>query len=225
MMLPGALGRARSICGAAPWLTRAPARRVRRSARRASRARPDAGGRHRGPSPCAPRRAARHGHRCNSSERGGAAPARARAPAPRPRARRAEAVHRIARAVRLTEYIQAVEAGMIPSHAPAGATAPPQPQFFEAAHGASTNHYARADGQARACPRRAHAAPARAGGCADGASGLGSATPFACVLLAPYLTPARSRARAQNLGNFLTDRNSSRVLAPPGGASSIVFGA
>jgi hypothetical protein len=31
--------------------------------------------------------------------------------------------------------------------------------------------------------------------------------------------------RAQNLGNFMTDRNSSRVLAPPGGASSIRFGA
>jgi SPIRAL1-like protein len=28
----------------------------------------------------------------------------------------------------------------------------------------------------------------------------------------------------QNVGNFMTDRNSSRVLAPPGGATSIVFG-
>lgn len=33
------------------------------------------------------------------------------------------------------------------------------------------------------------------------------------------------RADGQNLGNFMTDRNSSRVLAPPGGASSIRFGA
>jgi SPIRAL1-like protein len=28
----------------------------------------------------------------------------------------------------------------------------------------------------------------------------------------------------KNVGNFMTDRNSSRVLAPPGGASSISFG-
>lgn len=28
----------------------------------------------------------------------------------------------------------------------------------------------------------------------------------------------------QNVGNFLTDRNSSRVLAPPGGNSSVTFG-
>eukprot|EP00878_Enallax_costatus_P001279 GHUV01001423.1.p1 GENE.GHUV01001423.1~~GHUV01001423.1.p1 ORF type:complete len:201 (+),score=61.65 GHUV01001423.1:186-788(+) len=33
-----------------------------------------------------------------------------------------------------------------------------------------------------------------------------------------------SRPEGQNVGNFLTDRNSSRVLAPPGGGSSIVFG-
>ena len=39
------------------------------------------------------------------------------------------------------------------------------------------------------------------------------------------LTRVPARVRVQNLGNFLTDRNSSRVLAPPGGASSIVFGA
>lgn len=32
------------------------------------------------------------------------------------------------------------------------------------------------------------------------------------------------RPEGQNVGNFLTDRNSSRVLAPPGGGSSIVFG-
>jgi len=34
-----------------------------------------------------------------------------------------------------------------------------------------------------------------------------------------YVRPA-----GQNVGNFLTDRNSSRVLAPPGGGSQIVFG-
>eukprot|EP00200_Dunaliella_tertiolecta_P001851 CAMPEP_0202349042 /NCGR_PEP_ID=MMETSP1126-20121109/6700_1 /ASSEMBLY_ACC=CAM_ASM_000457 /TAXON_ID=3047 /ORGANISM="Dunaliella tertiolecta, Strain CCMP1320" /LENGTH=195 /DNA_ID=CAMNT_0048940789 /DNA_START=20 /DNA_END=607 /DNA_ORIENTATION=+ len=33
-----------------------------------------------------------------------------------------------------------------------------------------------------------------------------------------------SRPAGQNVGNFLTDRNSSRVLAPPGGASQITFG-
>jgi SPIRAL1-like protein len=33
-----------------------------------------------------------------------------------------------------------------------------------------------------------------------------------------------SRAEGQNVGNFLTDRPSSRVLAAPGGQSSIVFG-
>lgn len=33
-----------------------------------------------------------------------------------------------------------------------------------------------------------------------------------------------SRAQGQNVGNFLTDKPSSRVLAPPGGGSSIVFG-
>ena len=32
------------------------------------------------------------------------------------------------------------------------------------------------------------------------------------------------RSEGQNVGNFLTDRNSSRVLAPPGGASQISFG-
>lgn len=32
------------------------------------------------------------------------------------------------------------------------------------------------------------------------------------------------RAEGQNVGNFLTERNSSRVLAPPGGASQICFG-
>lgn len=33
-----------------------------------------------------------------------------------------------------------------------------------------------------------------------------------------------TRPEGQNVGNFLTDRNSSRVLAPPGGGSSITFG-
>jgi hypothetical protein len=33
-----------------------------------------------------------------------------------------------------------------------------------------------------------------------------------------------TRPEGQNVGNFLSDRNSSRVLAPPGGGSSIVFG-
>uniref|UniRef100_A0A7R9V5W1 SAP domain-containing protein n=1 Tax=Chlamydomonas euryale TaxID=1486919 RepID=A0A7R9V5W1_9CHLO len=33
-----------------------------------------------------------------------------------------------------------------------------------------------------------------------------------------------SRPGGQNVGNFLTDRASSRVLAPPGGGSQIVFG-
>ncbi|KAI7845194.1 hypothetical protein COHA_001238 [Chlorella ohadii] len=33
-----------------------------------------------------------------------------------------------------------------------------------------------------------------------------------------------SRPQGQNVGNFITDKPSSRVLAPPGGGSSIVFG-
>jgi len=33
-----------------------------------------------------------------------------------------------------------------------------------------------------------------------------------------------SRPGGQNVGNFLTERNSSRVLAAPGGVSQIVFG-
>ena len=33
-----------------------------------------------------------------------------------------------------------------------------------------------------------------------------------------------SRPDSQNVGNFLTDRPSSRVLAPPGGGSQISFG-
>lgn len=32
------------------------------------------------------------------------------------------------------------------------------------------------------------------------------------------------RSEGQNVGNFLTDRTSSRVLAPPGGRSNITFG-
>ncbi len=32
------------------------------------------------------------------------------------------------------------------------------------------------------------------------------------------------RSEGQNVGNFLTDRNSSRVMAPPGGRSNITFG-
>lgn len=32
------------------------------------------------------------------------------------------------------------------------------------------------------------------------------------------------RAEGQNVGNFMTDRPSSRVLAPPGGGSQISFG-
>lgn len=33
-----------------------------------------------------------------------------------------------------------------------------------------------------------------------------------------------ARPAGQNVGNFMTDRSSSRVLAPPGGRSQIVFG-
>jgi SPIRAL1-like protein len=33
-----------------------------------------------------------------------------------------------------------------------------------------------------------------------------------------------ARPDSQNVGNFMTDRNTSRVLKPPGGGSSIVFG-
>ena len=32
------------------------------------------------------------------------------------------------------------------------------------------------------------------------------------------------RPKGQNVGNFLTDRNSSKVLAPPGGASTFSLG-
>ena len=77
------------------------------------------------------------------------APALALAPAAARCAHRADAALLHRRVVRLNEYIQAVNAGAIPSYAPEGATAPPQPQYFESAHGPSTNNYARADGQAR----------------------------------------------------------------------------
>jgi protein SPIRAL1 and related proteins len=33
-----------------------------------------------------------------------------------------------------------------------------------------------------------------------------------------------SRPGGQNVGNFITDKPSSRVLAPPGGGSKIMFG-
>ena len=33
-----------------------------------------------------------------------------------------------------------------------------------------------------------------------------------------------SRPSGQNVGNFMTERSSSRVLNPPGGVSSITFG-
>ena len=35
---------------------------------------------------------------------------------------------------------------------------------------------------------------------------------------------AYARPDGQNVGNFITDRSSSRVLAPPGGGSQITFG-
>ena len=34
-----------------------------------------------------------------------------------------------------------------------------------------------------------------------------------------------ARSESQNVGNFMTNRNTSHVTQPPGGASSIVFGA
>lgn len=49
----------------------------------------------------------------------------------------------------------------------------------------------------------------------------------------PHPTPNRTaqnnnnnyaRPGGQNTGNFLTEKNSSRVLAPPGGKSQIFFG-
>eukprot|EP00232_Nephroselmis_pyriformis_P023823 CAMPEP_0182857510 /NCGR_PEP_ID=MMETSP0034_2-20130328/3086_1 /TAXON_ID=156128 /ORGANISM="Nephroselmis pyriformis, Strain CCMP717" /LENGTH=228 /DNA_ID=CAMNT_0024988751 /DNA_START=199 /DNA_END=885 /DNA_ORIENTATION=+ len=51
-------------------------------------------------------------------------------------------------------------------------------------------------------------------------------TPSGNVVGAPSggTTNNYSRAEGQNVGNFITDRNSSRVLAPPGGASQITFG-
>ena len=33
-----------------------------------------------------------------------------------------------------------------------------------------------------------------------------------------------NRSEGQNVGNFITDKPSSRVLAPPGGGSQICFG-
>ena len=46
------------------------------------------------------------------------------------------------------------------------------------------------------------------------------------VLRSDTLSPVNNYARpdGQNTGNFMTDRNSSRVLAPPGGFSSFSLG-
>ena len=58
--------------------------------------------------------------------------------------------------MRLVEYIQAVETGLIPSAAPMGSAPPPQQaHFFDGGErGAVGNNYSRADGQVR---RRARA--------------------------------------------------------------------
>ena len=44
------------------------------------------------------------------------------------------------------------------------------------------------------------------------------------VVAAPTGGNNYSRPEGQNVGNFMTDRNSSRVVQPPGGASQIFFG-
>jgi hypothetical protein len=73
--------------------------------------------------------------------------------------------------------------------------------FMGAEHRGSNNNYARQDGQASA-----HL------------NGLLSLLTLTRSESFPLLS------NSQNLGNFMTDRNSSRVLAPPGGVSSISFG-
>lgn len=45
-----------------------------------------------------------------------------------------------------------------------------------------------------------------------------------CALAAEPLHFACTFFALQNVGNFITDRPSSRVLAPPGGSSQIIFG-
>ncbi|KAK3253154.1 hypothetical protein CYMTET_37582 [Cymbomonas tetramitiformis] len=57
--------------------------------------------------------------------------------------------------------------------------------------------------------------PVSAPGEVDGVNSLGQASGS---------SNSYARPDGQNCGNFLTDRNSSRVLAPPGGGSSITFG-
>jgi SPIRAL1-like protein len=93
--------------------------------------------------------------------------------------------------------------------------APPQQTYgtggshFTGSEGrGSNNNYARAGSQARArCVSRLSFPFCRSCACACADASL----LLRCVW-------------SQNVGNFMTDRNSSRVLAPPGGASSISFG-
>ncbi len=119
----------------------------------------------------------------------------------------------------MVEYLKAVDEGLIPSAAPEGAAAAAAVYQLpsQAADRGVTNNYSRSEGQARAGVKRGRgarqaAAPTRA---------------TASVQLhraAAHATPPAPDTPAQNLGNFLTDRNTSRVLAPPGGASTISLG-
>lgn len=44
------------------------------------------------------------------------------------------------------------------------------------------------------------------------------------MVAAPTIVNNYTRPEGQNVGNFLTDKNSSRVIQPPGGRSQISFG-
>lgn len=99
------------------------------------------------------------------------------------------------------------------------------------------NNYARADGQncgnfiSDRPSSRVLAPPGGGSQISFGNEPAPASTPSSQTSLHMSGGPAGSptsnnyhRPGGQNVGNFLTDRNSSRVSAPPGGASQITFG-
>lgn len=101
--------------------------------------------------------------------------------------------------------------GGVTSWSLGGDIAPPAPKPRPAAGPASHPVELTAVATAEAVPAAAPPAPDSEGAAIGGEGGVG-------------LNNNYSRPQGQNVGNFITDKPSSRVLAPPGGGSSIVFG-